>query len=65
MAFDFVMNFARDNDLQVYEGCSLPELRRRPRWAAGADADQQKAGAECLRGDRAGRLPTPQTTPSP
>ena len=25
MAFDFVMNFARDNDLQVYEGCSLPE----------------------------------------
>lgn len=25
MAFDFVMNFARDNDLQVYEGCSLPD----------------------------------------
>ena len=25
MAFDFVMNFARDNDLPVYEGCSLPE----------------------------------------
>lgn len=25
MAFDFVMNFARDNGLQVYEGCSLPE----------------------------------------
>lgn len=25
MAFDFVMNFARDNDLAVYEGCSLPE----------------------------------------
>lgn len=24
MAFDFVMNFARDNDLPVYEGCSLP-----------------------------------------
>ncbi len=25
MAFDFVMNFARDNELQVFEGCSLPE----------------------------------------
>ncbi len=24
MAFDFVMNFARDNGLPVYEGCSLP-----------------------------------------
>lgn len=27
MAFDFVMNFARDNDLQVTEACSLPEHR--------------------------------------
>ena len=25
MAFDFVMNFAQDNDLPVYEGCVLPE----------------------------------------
>jgi hypothetical protein len=25
MAWDFVMNFARDNDLQVAEVCSLPE----------------------------------------
>jgi hypothetical protein len=25
MAFSFVMNFARDNELPVYEGCSLPE----------------------------------------
>lgn len=25
MAFDFVINFARDNELQVFEGCSLPE----------------------------------------
>jgi hypothetical protein len=25
MAFDFVMNFARDNDLPVYEGCTMPE----------------------------------------
>jgi hypothetical protein len=24
MAFSFVMNFARDNDLAVYEGCSMP-----------------------------------------
>jgi len=23
MAFDFVMNFAKDNDLPVYEGCVL------------------------------------------
>ncbi len=26
MAWDFVMNFARDNDLQVVEGCLLPDL---------------------------------------
>jgi hypothetical protein len=25
MAWDFVMNFAKDNDLQVVEGCLLPE----------------------------------------
>jgi hypothetical protein len=25
MAFDFVMNFARDNNLQVTEGCSIPD----------------------------------------
>ncbi|MCB2016866.1 MAG: DUF3579 domain-containing protein [Hydrogenophaga sp.] len=25
MAWDFVMNFARDNELQVVEGCLLPE----------------------------------------
>lgn len=25
MAFDFVMNFARDNNLQVTEGCSMPD----------------------------------------
>jgi hypothetical protein len=24
MAFDFVMNFARDNDLQTVEACLLP-----------------------------------------
>lgn len=24
LAFDFVMNFARDNELPVYEGCVLP-----------------------------------------
>lgn len=24
MAFNFVMNFARDNDLPVYEGCTVP-----------------------------------------
>ncbi|KAF1043043.1 DUF3579 domain-containing protein [Xylophilus sp.] len=25
MAWDFVLNFARDNDLQVAEGCLLPD----------------------------------------
>ena len=25
MAFDFVMNFAKDNDLPVYEGCVQPD----------------------------------------
>jgi hypothetical protein len=25
MAFDFVIDFARDNELPVYEGCELPE----------------------------------------
>jgi hypothetical protein len=25
MAWDFVMNFARDNDLQVSDVCMLPE----------------------------------------
>jgi hypothetical protein len=24
MAWDFVMNFAKDNDLQVVDGCLLP-----------------------------------------
>jgi hypothetical protein len=35
MAFDFVMNFAKDNDLPVYEGCALPE---RPAEAVGSVA---------------------------
>jgi hypothetical protein len=29
MAWDFVMNFARDNDLQVTEACLLPEATER------------------------------------
>jgi hypothetical protein len=28
MAWDFVMNFARDNDLQVVEACLLPDAPR-------------------------------------
>jgi hypothetical protein len=28
MAWDFVVNFARDNDLQVAEACLLPEQRQ-------------------------------------
>jgi Protein of unknown function (DUF3579) len=31
MAWDFVMNFARDNDLQVTEACLLPEPGEAPR----------------------------------
>ena len=30
MAWDFVMHFARDNDLQVAEGCVLPEPAAKP-----------------------------------
>ncbi len=30
MAWDFVMNFARDNELQVFEACLLPEAPRAP-----------------------------------
>lgn len=29
MAFDFVLDFARDNDLPVYEGCSPPDPGRK------------------------------------
>ncbi len=29
MAWDFVMNFARDNDLQVGEACLIPEAPRK------------------------------------
>ena len=29
MAWDFVLNFARDNDLQVAEACLLPEATKR------------------------------------
>jgi len=28
MAWDFVMNFARDNDLQVVDACLLPDAPR-------------------------------------
>lgn len=30
MALSFVLNFARDNDLPVFEACSLPEPPRQP-----------------------------------
>jgi hypothetical protein len=29
MAWDFVVNFARDNDLEVAEACRVPEAERR------------------------------------
>jgi hypothetical protein len=35
MAFNFVMSFARDNELPVYEGCVIPER------AAGSEAKQK------------------------
>ncbi|MCW7536456.1 DUF3579 domain-containing protein [Aquabacterium sp. A7-Y] len=31
MAWDFVMNFARDNDLQVAEACLVPDGQFKPR----------------------------------
>jgi hypothetical protein len=31
MAWDFVMNFARDNDLQVFDACLLPDVAVPPR----------------------------------
>ncbi|RZL12084.1 MAG: DUF3579 domain-containing protein [Rubrivivax sp.] len=31
MAWDFVMNFARDNDLQVFDACLLPDVPVPPR----------------------------------
>lgn len=31
MAWDFVMNFARDNELQVFEACLLPEEADKPK----------------------------------
>jgi hypothetical protein len=30
MAWDFVMNFARDNELQVVEACLLPDAQAKP-----------------------------------
>ena len=33
MAWDFVMNFAKDNELQVSEACLIPEERLQPRAA--------------------------------
>jgi hypothetical protein len=38
MAFDFVMNFARDNNLLVTEGCSIPDHSEEAAAAAAAAA---------------------------
>ena len=47
MAWDFVMSFARDNDLQVFEACLLPEPVPDPvhaaRPAPAPDANRLKA----------------------
>ncbi len=44
MAWDFVMNFARDNDLQVVEACLLPEVAKPESFApAAAHPGQEKA----------------------
>ncbi|HPK31211.1 DUF3579 domain-containing protein [Ottowia sp.] len=44
MAWDFVMNFAKDNDLQVTEACLLPEAR--PGAPAGETAAQPPAAGD-------------------
>ena len=38
MAWDFVMNFARDNELQVFEACLLPEVPEGPEGPEGRGA---------------------------
>jgi hypothetical protein len=40
MAFDFVMNFARDNELQTVEGCLLPTPGVAPSSPVATDALQ-------------------------
>ena len=42
-AWDFVMNFARDNELQVAEACLLPD---KPAEAKPAAAQQQQSPAK-------------------
>jgi hypothetical protein len=41
LAFDFVMNFARDNDLPVVEACSLPQPAAAQAGAGGAASRPQ------------------------
>jgi hypothetical protein len=45
MAFDFVMNFARDNDLLVTEGCSIPDHAEAAAAASGKSTALTPAGA--------------------
>jgi hypothetical protein len=57
MAWDFVMNFARDNDLQVVEACLLPEPEpeaesapeARPTRAAAPEANKPTPEAQASR----------------
>ena len=44
MAWDFVMNFARDNDLQVIEACLLPDAPE-PDAAMGGQAPPSEASS--------------------
>jgi hypothetical protein len=48
MAWDFVMNFAKDNDLQVVEACSLPQTTLVPRRALEFKTDTKKPLIERL-----------------
>ena len=47
MAFDFVMNFARDNDLQTVEACLLPTPASSPQ-ATSTPLQPQAMGAPVL-----------------
>ncbi len=65
MAFDFVMNFAKDNDLPVYEGCVLPDRSTRfdalsarsarcASWAGKAKREGSPARSDSRRAARSG-----------
>jgi hypothetical protein len=46
MAWDFVMNFARDNNLQVVDACLLPEPEPEPQKPSPPEVKRPPASAE-------------------